>query len=137
VLAPLAGPHEQQRRAIQSLLTLVRRDALSVEHARAAAHELNVAGKLPLGRVARGLEQGFVDGALADLWPVALGITVDASRRRPLPSGLPDLLRLLTAYLPAVPCHDLPVELTDLAHARGTSKSHAEARALVAARGGS
>jgi hypothetical protein len=85
-----------------------------------------------LRRVARGLERAFVGGGLADLWTVALGITAAASARRPLPKGLPDLLRLLADYLPAVPDRDLPVEVMELAAARGASKSHAEARALMA-----
>jgi hypothetical protein len=136
-LAPLAGPPERQRQAVQGLLELVRRDTLSAPHLRHAVEVLNHAGALPLRRVAQGLEQAFVGGGLADLWPVALGITADASVHRPLPSGLPDLLRLLAAYLPAVPDRDLPVELTGLAAARGTSKSHAEARALLAVQGAS
>ena len=131
VLAPLSGPPELQRRAVHGLLELVRRDALSVPHLCQAVEVLNKAGVLPLRRVARGLEQAFVGGGLADLWTVALGITAAASARRPLPQGLPDLLRLLADYLPAVPDRDLPVELMELAAARGTSKSHAEARALM------
>ena len=132
VLAPLSGPPELQRRAVHGLLELVRRDALSAPHLCHAVEVLNQAGVLPLRRVARGLEQAFVGGGLADLWTVALGITAAASARRPLPKGLPDLLRLLADYLPAVPDRDLPVELMELAAARGTSKSHAEARALMA-----
>ncbi|MGY6500685.1 MAG: hypothetical protein ACXIVQ_07345 [Acidimicrobiales bacterium] len=134
VIAPLSGPPELQREAVRELLELVRRDALSEPHLRQAVEALNLAGKLPLRRVAQGLEQAFVGGGLADLWGVALGVTRDASIRRPRPSGLPDLLRLLADCMPAVPERDLPVELTDLAASRGTTKSHAEARALVAAR---
>jgi hypothetical protein len=137
VVAPLGGSPEMQRRAVLGLLELVRRDALSTRHLRHAVEALNHAGALPLARVAQGLDQAFGAGGLADLWTVALGITADAARRRPLPSGLPDLLRLLAAYLPAVPDRDLPVELMELATARGTSKSHAEARALMAVRGAS
>ena len=134
VLAPLAGPPEDQRRGVLGLLELARRDALSAKHVRYAVETLNLAGVLPLARVAHGFEQAFGAGGLAHLWPVAVGVTADAAQRRPLPSGMPDLLRLLAAYLPAVPDRDLPAELTALAAARGTSKSHAEARALMAVR---
>lgn len=132
VLAPLSGPPEFQRRAVHGLLELVRRDKLSTPHLFHAVDVLNQAGLLPLRRVASGLEQAFVGGGLADLWTVALDITAAASARRPLPQGLPDLLRLLADYLPAVPDRDLPVEIMELAAASGTSKSHAEARALIA-----
>jgi hypothetical protein len=136
VLARLAGVPDQHRDAVLALLELVRRDALSPTHFRRAVEELNQAGALPFTRLAHGLEQAFDEGALADLWEVAVGVTADAARRRPLPSGLPALLRMLAAYLPSVPdAHrGLPAELVELANARGTSKSHAEARALLAVR---
>ena len=132
VLAPLSGPPELQRRAVQGLLELVRRDLLSTSHLCEAVESLNQAGVLPLQRIARGFEQVFVGGGLADLWTVVLRITATACARRPLPKGLPDMLRLLADYLPAVPDRDIPVEITELAAASGTSKSHAEARALMA-----
>jgi hypothetical protein len=134
VLAPLGGPLDDQRRGVLGLLELARREALSATHVRSAVEVLNHAGELPLARVAQGLEQAFGAGGLADLWTVALGVTADAARRRPLPSGLPDLLRLLAAYLPAVPDRDLPIEIMDLAAAGGASVSRAEARALMAVR---
>ena len=120
--------------AVLALLELVRRDVFSPLHLRHAVEEMNHAGTLPFPRLASGLEQAFDAGGLADLWEAALGVTADAARRRPLPSGLTDLLRLLATYLPSVPDRELPPEIVDLANARGASKSHAEARALLAVR---
>jgi hypothetical protein len=133
VLAPLGGDPEVQRRGVVGLLDLAQRGSLSIEHARIAAETLRLGGMLPLSRLSKGLEQAFEAGGLADLWPVAVGVAADAAQHRPLPSGLPDILRLLAAYLPEVPDRELPVEITALATAKGSTKSHAEARALVAA----
>lgn len=133
VLAPLGGDPEVQRRGVVGLLDLAQRGSLSIEHARIAAETLRLGGMLPLSRLSKGLEQAFEAGGLADLWPIAVGVAADAAQHKPLPSGLPDILRLLAAYLPEVPDRDLPVEIAALAAAKGSTKSHAEARALVAA----
>lgn len=133
VLGPLGGDSEDQRRGALGLLDLAQRGSLSIEHVRIAAEMLRLGGMLPLARLSKGLEQAFEAGGLADLWPVALGVAADAARHKPLPSGLPDILRLIAAYLPEVPDRELPAEIAALAAAKGSTKSHAEARALIAA----
>ncbi len=49
------------------------------------------------------------------------------------PAGLADLLRMLTQYVAEVPAAEryLPPSLVRLAEAKGSTKSHAEARRLV------
>ena len=133
VLAALGGDPEDQRRGVLGLLDLVQRGSLSIEHFRIAAEALRIGGIVSLARLSKGLEQAFEAGGLADLWSVALCVAADAVQHKPLPSGLPDLLRLLVAYLPEVPDREMPVEIAALAAAKGTTKSHAEARALIAA----
>lgn len=137
VLMPLSFAPDLRHLAVNGLLELVRRDVLSTTHLQQAVRILHDGGHLSFVRLAHGLEQAFVAGALADLWAAALAITAEASARRPLPTGLPDLLRLLAAYRPAVPDFVLPAEITELAAARDNSKSRAEARALIAAQGAS
>jgi hypothetical protein len=134
-LTLMTGDTEERTRAATYLLELVATDRLSEPHLREAAGVLNRAGRLPLTRFAQVVEQAFASGGLADLWGPALGVAEDASTRQPRPSGLPELLRVLTAYAPAVPDPTLPDGLTRLATSRGTSKSHAEARALALACG--
>lgn len=121
--------------AATRLLRLVSTERLSEGHLREAAEVLNRAGLLPLSRFAQVVEQAFSSGGLADLWAPTLGVAEDAALRQPRPSGLPELLRTLTAYAPAVPDPELPMGLVDLATSRGASKSQAEARALVRACG--
>jgi hypothetical protein len=52
------------------------------------------------------------------------------------PSGLPELLRLLTTYAHEVPASEIPeipAGLRQLTQGRSSTRSHAEARELVAA----
>ena len=132
-LAPTVGDVRDRARAADGLLALVEIGKLSEVHLREAVDKLNRVGRLPLGRLAEVFEQAFMSGGLADLWQAALGVADDAVLRRPRPGDLPAFLRMLTAYAPAVPVPVLPTNLARLATERGATKSHAEARTLMAA----
>ena len=68
-------------------------------------------------------------------WPVALTTAAISCQRPRKPPGLPDLLRLLARYAGEVPDLQLPDQIAQLAAEKGSTKSHAEARALVRAVG--
>ena len=102
------------------------------------------AGSAGLRRCAEAWEQCLLEGAFAQVWPVVWSVTEAASTASPLPPGLPELLRLLTAYLhdivtPLTTSTGAPVQLPvhdgirALAGARTASASRAEARTFVAA----
>jgi hypothetical protein len=96
-------------------------------------------GRLNLARCAAAWEQVFLAGGMRAAWPLALGAAGQAAELPRKPAGLADLLRMLTQYVAEAPSSEcsLPAAVEALAAAKGSTKSHAEARLLVAAaRGG-
>jgi hypothetical protein len=77
----------------------------------------------------------FLAGGMKAAWPLALGTAAFAADLPRKPAGLADLLRMLTQYVAEVPPSEraLPPPLHHLAQAKGSTKSHAEARRLFAA----
>ena len=92
-------------------------------------------GKLNLARCAAAWEQVFLAGGMRAAWPVALGTAAIAADLPRKPAGLADLLRMLTKYVAEVPLaeRELPPVLAELAAAKGSTKSHAEAALFAAA----
>jgi hypothetical protein len=90
---------------------------------------------LPLPAFVDLLQFVFERGGLRALWPVALAVADAASAMQPKPHGLATLLGSLATYAPEVPAshRGVPPELAALAAQRGSTKSHAAARDLVAA----
>lgn len=74
------------------------------------------------------------DGAMAPFWPVALAVAEAGITHAPKPRGLADLLRLLADLAPEVPAghRAVPAGVTRFAAGPGRTKSHDEARRLVA-----
>jgi len=109
----------------------------TVEPGLAAAWARLRIGRLNLARCAAAWEQVFLAGGMRAAWPVALGTAAFAAELPRKPSGLADLLRTLTQYVAEVPATEgtLPPSLVRLADAKGSTKSHAEARLLAAAAG--
>ena len=107
----------------------------SVEPGLAATWARLRVGRLNLARCAAAWEQLFLSGGMRATWPVALGTAGFAAELPRKPAGLADLLRMLTQYVGEVPVaeRDLPPSLVRLAEAKGSTKSHAEARRLVQA----
>ena len=107
----------------------------SVEPGLAASWARLRVGRLNLARCAAAWEQLFLSGGMRATWPVALGTAGFAAELPRKPAGLADLLRMLTQYAGEVPVaeRDLPPSLVRLAEAKGSTKSHAEARRLVQA----
>ena len=92
-------------------------------------------GHLPLARFTESVQWVIERGGLRALWPLALGVADAAAVRTPKPNGLAVLLSSLATYAAEVPVAErsVPDGLRALAGARGSSKSHAAARSLVAA----
>lgn len=126
--------------SMQGLPTLVefaqrgRVDATAFAAAAVGRHER---GTLRLSLLTKTLQRGFEEnGAFPGLWPAALAMADTLCGVTKKPSGLPELLRLLTTYaheVPASEISEIPDGLRQLAEGRGSTRSHAEARELVAA----
>jgi hypothetical protein len=112
---------------------VARHDRLDPEVAATAAVGRHGAGSLAAGRVTQSLGAVFEGGGFREMWPSALAIAAALCEVPNKPSGLPDLLRLLTAYAHEVPEPRVPDALRRFAEGRGSSRSHVEARVLVAA----
>lgn len=138
-VARLLGHHRQDCRAtaVQSVLDLMRQDRLDPELLSAASVALLGEGQLPLARTAWSWEQVILGGGLRRLWPAVHAVLEQASAAPRRPAGLADLLRTIRPYVGVVAAHAdgdvLPPSLRRLAAGRGSSKTHVEARALVAA----
>jgi hypothetical protein len=97
------------------------------------ANERMRLGCVMLTRAVPMWEVVITGGGLRQLWPALLDIADAACTVRPKPAGLADLLALLTRYVHEVPSPSLPASVAALAREGGSTKSHHEARALVAA----
>lgn len=121
--------------ALPVLAEVAQQGRLDPAAAAAAAVGRHHQGTLRLGVLVKVLQRGLEErGAFADLWPCALAIANALCAVARKPSGLPDLLRLLTKFaheVPASAAADVPDALRRLADSRGSTKSHDEARALV------
>lgn len=129
---------EYNTRVIQAVPVLVefaRQGRLVPAAVAAAAVGRHEAGTLRLGILTKGLQRGFEEGGFRQLWPSVLAIADGLCGVDKKPGGLADLLRLLTTYAHEVPAAavDLPPGLLRFAENRGSTKSHVEARELVAA----
>ena len=91
-------------------------------------------GHLPLARFTESVQWVVERGGLRAMWPLALGVGDAAAVRTPKPNGLAVLLGSLADYAPEVPVTErkVPDGLRVLAAAKGSTKSHAAARSLVA-----
>ena len=119
---------------LERTLDLVAQDRFEVEPCIAAARGRLAVSRANLRRYAEAWEQCFLEGAMRQVWPAAWGVAELASTVKPLPQGLPDLLRMLARYVPEVPGEvTVPPGIRALANGRSASKARAEARALVAA----
>lgn len=102
-----------------------------------AAVGRHAAGALPLGRITERIQRVLDAGGLAVTWPAFLPMAGALCAHNPKPSGLSGFLRLLSTYVGEVPANDVdravPETLRRFAASAGKSRSHAEARALVAA----
>jgi hypothetical protein len=121
--------------ALEATSTAIGAGSYHPDTALVAAEALLRLGRLNLARCSQAWEELFLVGGLRTLWPVALGTAAAACRQPRKPPGLPDLLRVLTRYAGEVPEVRLPDEITTLAAEKGSTKSHAEARALTQAVG--
>jgi hypothetical protein len=118
---------------MRTVLDVARHQRLDPEVAAAAAVGRHGAGSLAAGRLAQSIGTVFENGGFRGMWPSALAIGAALCEVRNRPSGLPDLLRLLTAYAHEVPEPQVPDPLRRFAQGRGSSRSHVESRVLVAA----
>ncbi len=127
---------EARQEAVQTTLRGIGRQTYARMPAITAAAGRLAHGRLNLSRCAQAWEQVFLAGGLRAAWIVALGTANMAAMQPRRPPGLSDLLRMLTSYVPEVPegtARTVPVGLAALAAEKGSTKSHAEARRLVAA----
>ncbi len=133
-LALLGGaPNGSNSRKIEVLLDLAQRDRFDATLSARAALGRHAAGALALGRLSQGIADVVAQGGLRGMWPSALAIAAALLEVPAKPSGLPQLLRLLTSYVPDVPNPQTPPTLRRFAESAGSTRSHHEARALVAA----
>ena len=119
-------------RDLSSALDVVVRGRVVPDTAVAAAIGRHDAGTLALGRLTQRVRALFENGGLRGLWAAMLGIASALCHVDRKPSALPELLRLLTAYAHEVPDPSVPQPLREFAQGCGTSRSHVEARTLVA-----
>lgn len=134
ILGFLAGkPNQASEPLLATVEDLARHDRLDPDAAVAAAQGRHAAGILALGRLTQGIADVVERGGLRGLWPSALAIAAALTQVPNKPSGLPQLLRLLTGYAAEVPKPEVPEELRRFATAAGSTRSQVEARALVAA----
>ena len=127
---------ECRETAVTTTLAWISEGQYTPEPALAAACGRLALDRINLARVAGAWDQVFNLGGLAAAWPVALGVAALAVERERKPRGLADLLRLLVTYAPEVPAaarQPVPHPIRALAEQKGSTKSHAEARLLVAA----
>jgi hypothetical protein len=115
------------------LVELLGHDRLNPGLAAEAALGRLAAGTLALPTTVQSWEAIIECGGLRGLWPLALETAAALCQTTPKPSGLPALLRLLTAYAHEVPEPVVPDGVRILAESRGSTRTHVEARALVAA----
>jgi hypothetical protein len=88
-------------------------------------------GHLGLARSASSWHQLALAGELRAIWPTILAV-LDAGAAMPRkPVGYPEVLAVARKLIPAVPDRTLPQSVHDLAAAKGNTRSHLEARALV------
>jgi hypothetical protein len=123
----------QNPEALHAVIDVARHERIDPELAAAAAVGRHGAGSLAAGRLAQSLGTAFEDGGLRGMWPSALAIAAALCEVSNRPSGLPDLLRLLTAYAHEVREPRVPDALRRFAQGPGSSRSHVESRVLVAA----
>ncbi len=134
ILGFLAGkPNGSSEPLLATVVDLARHDRLDPDAAVAAALGRHAAGILALGRLTQGFADVVERGGLRGLWPSALAIAAALTEVPNKPSGLAQLLRLLTGYAAEVPKPEVPEELRRFAAAAGSTRSQVEARALVAA----
>lgn len=125
--------YQQVPHALETLQDAARHGRLEPAAIVAAAVGRHGAGTLAVGRLTRSIQSLFESGGLRGFWPFALAIADARCDVASKPSGLPQLLRLLAAYAHEVPEPTIPSGLREFADSRGRSRSHVEARALVAA----
>jgi hypothetical protein len=130
-----AGRPGSRQEAVDLTLAWIGAGHYTTDPALAASLARLRIGRLNLARCAAAWEQVFLAGGMPAAWPVALGTAALAAELPRKPSGLADLLRMLTQYVGEVPVPErtLPPSLVALAGAKGSTKSHAEARLLVQA----
>lgn len=129
-LARLLGHPRTDCRAIaaEGVLVLMTEGRFDPELFRDRSVALFDAGRLPLARTASAWEQVIHGGGLEQLWPTVHSVLDRACTAPRKPSGLAELLRTVRPYVGA---GRLPDGVRTLAAARGSSKAHVEARALV------
>ena len=96
------------------------------------AVDLFAEAKLPLGRMAASLDLLATAGGLRLIWPAAIALAEATTAKRPLPTGTSEVLALLHRYIAEVPASPLPDGVLSLAEEKGSTKSHHEARTLIA-----
>jgi hypothetical protein len=134
LLGTVSRSDESRRKeSIDVLVELMRHDRLSPALAAEAALGRHAAGTLALPTCVQSWEQIFLRGGMAGLWPLATAVASALCDVTPKPAGLPALLRLLTAYAHEVPAPVVPEGVRRLGESRGSTRSHVEARALIAA----
>ena len=133
-----AGRPGSRQEMVDLTLAWIGADRYDADVALAASWARLRLGKLNLARCATAWEQVFLAGGMRAAWPVALGTAAIAADLPRKPAGLADLLRMLTQYVGEVPSAErsLPPSVVALAEAKGSTKSHAEARLLVRAQEG-
>ena len=134
LLGALVRSDEVRRQgSVDRLAELIGQAQLDPDLAVTAAMGRYETGALALPALVHSWGEVFERGGLRGLWPLAVAIAGALCELAPKPSGLPALLRLLTTYAHEVPQPSVPDGVRVLAASRGSTRSHVEARALVAA----
>lgn len=134
----LAEDLEHRRLAgAAELSALAAQGRLDAAMLREAAIDMASRGQLPLARAAAALEHVILTGGLSAVWPTLAALAERGAQAPRLPAGLADLLRTMQPYAAAAEPHlPLPAAVLELAARKGSTKAILEARALVAAAGG-
>jgi hypothetical protein len=122
---------DRRKESVEVLVELVNHDRLDPHLAAEAALGRRAAATLALSTSVQSWEDVFRGGGLRGMWPIVLQIASALCGTSPKPSGLPALLRLLSAFAPEVPDPVVPDGIRRLAGSPGSSRTQVEARTLV------